>query len=71
MHSLQRLFVPKDRVIKAELHLEIQQLCDVPLISGTYFARWSIRDTSGTRDRGTTERYGCNVYATCYLTDST
>ncbi|RKP09617.1 N-terminal C2 in EEIG1 and EHBP1 proteins-domain-containing protein [Thamnocephalis sphaerospora] len=56
MQSLQRLFVPKDRVVKAELQLEIQQLCDVPLISGTYFTRWNIRDTSGARDHGATER---------------
>ena len=56
MNSFQRLFVPKDRLVKAALTLDIQELRDVPLISGTYYVQWRIRDATGSREAGVTER---------------
>ncbi|KAI8049767.1 hypothetical protein BDF22DRAFT_698541 [Syncephalis plumigaleata] len=51
MQSFQRLFVPKDRLVKASLSLEIQELRD-----WTYYVQWRIRDATGSREAGVTER---------------
>ncbi|CAO3626942.1 unnamed protein product [Mucor hiemalis] len=42
---LSRLFVSKSRKIDFELTLLIQDLTNVPLVSGLYFVKWKLKNT--------------------------
>lgn len=52
---LSRLFVSKSRKIDFELTLLIQDLTNVPLVSGLYFVKWKLKNTVHTN--GSTVRF--------------
>lgn len=41
---LSHLFIPKNRIIDFELTILIQDLTNVPLVSGLYFVKWKIKN---------------------------
>lgn len=50
-----RLFVSKDRKIDFELTILIQDLTNVPLVSGLYYVKWKLKNAAHTS--GSTVRY--------------
>lgn len=50
------LLVPKNRKPKFIVHLSIQDLTNIPLVSGLVHVRWHLRDSIRSEARGKTER---------------
>ncbi|CCG83946.1 protein of unknown function [Taphrina deformans PYCC 5710] len=50
------LLVPKNRKPKFRVHLSIQDLTNVPLVSGLVHVRWHLQDSIRSEARGKTER---------------
>lgn len=61
-----RLFVSKDRKIDFELTILIQDLTNVPLVSGLYYVKWKLKNAAHTG--GSTVRYCAMLEHCCPLT---
>jgi len=72
--SLSRLFIAKNRKVDFELTVLIQDLTNVPLVSGLYFIKWKLKNTD--HSSGSTGRapirdhnifWGHAIYTTAHL----
>ncbi len=54
MDSLSLLLVPKNRKIEFEIEVLIQELTNVPLVTGLYYVKWRLKN--GEKPNGLTNR---------------
>ena len=56
MNSLGTLFAAKSRRAPFDVQINIESISDVPLVQGTFFAKWKLRNALNDQ-RGVTQRF--------------
>ena len=54
MDSLSLLLVPRNRKVEFEVEVLIQELANVPLVTGLYYVKWRLQN--GEKPNGMTSR---------------